>query len=100
MSDAKNDIFVCGSEYFCELFSSVGCFAVADDLPREDIINRMKKGGFSFFIFSQDAFEKLRDDFEKSFPLSPFIVFPHPGQEDKMKNEISRLVRLAVGVEI
>ncbi len=100
MTDGKKDIFACGPDYFCDLFSSVGCFSVSADLPEDEIIGEMKKNDFSFFIFSQDAFEKVKDLFKKNFPLAPFIVFPEPGQEDKMKAEISNLVRLAVGVEI
>ena len=100
MSPDKQDIFVCGESFFCNLFLQAGCTAVEEKTEREDILKEMKKKNPSFFIFSQSAFEKIKRDFNENFVGAPYIVFPMPGEKNLIKEEISELVKLAVGVEL
>ncbi|MBA3064980.1 hypothetical protein KJ633_04040 [bacterium] len=100
MSSEGKKVFVCGEKFFCSLFAHLGCVTAEWKGDEKEVFEKMKDGNGAFFIFSQSAFEKLRKNFREFFPSSPYIVFPLPGEENKIEKEIAELVKIAVGVEI
>jgi len=100
MSSEGKKVFVCGENFFCSLFASLGCVWAEWKGDENEVLEKMKAENGAFFIFSQNAFEKLREKFRELFPESPYIVFPLPGEENKIEKEIAELVKIAVGVEI
>jgi len=100
MSPEEKKVFVCGEKFFCSLFVSLGCEPAEWKGDETEVLEKMKSLGAGFVIFSQSAFEKLRKNFRELFPEAPYIVFPFPGEENKIEKEIAELVKIAVGVEI
>ncbi len=100
MSSEGKKVFVCGEKFFCSLFVSLGCVSAVWRGDENEVLEKMKAEKGAFFIFSQSAFEELREHFRELFPEAPYIVFPLPGEENKIEKEIAELVKIAVGVEI
>lgn len=100
MSSEEKKVFVCGEKFFCSLFVSLGCVSAEWRGNETEVLEKMKTARGAFFIFSQTAFEEIRESFRELFPVSPYIVFPLPGEENKIESEIAELVKIAVGVEI
>lgn len=100
MKYPEKPVIACGEDFFCSLFRQAGCAAVRmeEDIP--EIIKKMKKEKPLFFIFSQNAFEKIKKEFRENYAGSPYIVFPLPGEENRIEKAIADLVKIAVGVEL
>lgn len=100
MSPEEKKVFACGENFFCSLFASLGAATAEWKGDEAEVFEKMKAEQGAFFIFSQSAFEDLKKNFKESFPDAPYIVFPLPGEENKIEREIAELVKIAVGVEI
>ncbi|PIV19086.1 MAG: hypothetical protein COZ15_04255 [Elusimicrobia bacterium CG_4_10_14_3_um_filter_49_12_50_7] len=100
MSHEEKKVFACGDKIFCSLFSAIGASTAEWKGDERGVFKKMEDEKGAFFIFSQSAFDGLKKKFRERFAGAPYIVFPLPGEDNRIEKEVAELVKIAVGVEM